>query len=112
MFAPLPLPLPLRRRAVETQSFDSTHNVHVPALVMSLVPYKVLEVGCGGGHTLVVAERRANPGSPGGRWAMGECINPSRAGGGGERLHSLHVLFFKYYIMETFALHVPTCRGV
>ncbi|CAN0423718.1 unnamed protein product, partial [Ectocarpus sp. 12 AP-2014] len=58
-------PGPSTDRAVETQSFDSTHNVHVPALVYSLAPYKVLQVGCGGGHTLVVAKRRARPVSPG-----------------------------------------------
>lgn len=60
-----PHTLGLDFRSVETQSFDSTHNVHVPALVYSLAPYKVLQVGCGGGHTLVVAKRRARPVSPG-----------------------------------------------
>ena len=33
--------------------------MNAPVLVRSLAPYRVLNVGCGGGHSLVVAVRRA-----------------------------------------------------
>ncbi|CAM9865992.1 unnamed protein product, partial [Ectocarpus sp. 8 AP-2014] len=76
-------PGPSTDRAVETQSFDSTHNVHLPALVYSLAPYKVLQVGCGGGHTLVVAKRRARPVSPGTNGEPGAVPTEVAGGGGG-----------------------------
>ncbi|CAM9181888.1 unnamed protein product [Choristocarpus tenellus] len=39
----------------ETKSFDSGHNVLLPKMVCSLVPYVVKSLACGSGHTLALA---------------------------------------------------------